>query len=744
MTSSTVRRWLPVVIALLAGASVGFGVVRVQERVRVESGPSGWPLVLPNIPVLLARLTGPPLSPDEGWPLASHGALQTPGGRVQALEVEATLPETGHLEVVLEGSGAQKGVALQVDRGRNPFALVTTAEKVKIDAAHPLTDWEALTCDRSLPTPTEARVRVRLESDAGVIRAGVAVGDQEMVTARCAWRKPLLGASVRSGLRRIGIQSLSVVQMNRAPLTVTAPRASGWSWLVAMGLGALTMGLVAALLRRWPQSGVRGGAIVAVSLPLVFVGPLSGADLVAGLQAVRLVFERPLWTALVLPAMLSLVFAAGLAMARIVRSERSLARPWRVALGGLLGLAALPGYGAVGAVGVVPGAGLGELWGVLARRWGSGGPGPLPVLVLGAMLTGGMAWGLAPRHGMAITYASVVGMALGSMVWLNVRRPSGYNLLSLLAVAMMAFMADQGLRWTDTGARLTGRSARARNSGDASPKEILSGTFSSFEALEHTREWSKYPLQDYPVEPTPRRPDAVRLVALGGSSTGGAWQNDNLDQFWPAELERRHGPSVQAVNQGVGGWTTLHIRRFLETRIDDVDPDVVVLYVGHNDILTESVRPYGDLYAAWQRGSDVSVSVSGALSNVPLYQLARFGLQSTLGGSIKEAVPVADAQANLDRLVELLEPRNVPLLVAREGVSPDPSVLDPYGEMLSGWAARTPNAAYVDTAAQLSGPGAGKVFLDNCHLTERGHSRVAEAVRAALLEQGWIPASDGG
>ena len=101
------------------------------------------------------------------------------------------------------------------------------------------------------------------------------------------------------------------------------------------------------------------------------------------------------------------------------------------------------------------------------------------------------------------------------------------------------------------------------------------------------------------------------------------YMNDNPDQFWPAELERQHGTSVQAINQGVGGWTTLHIRRFLETRVEDVDPDVVVLYIGHNDLMTESIRPYGELYAAWQRGTDLSITVSGALSNVPLYQLMR-------------------------------------------------------------------------------------------------------------------------
>ena len=81
----------------------------------------------------------------------------------------------------------------------------------------------------------------------------------------------------------------------------------------------------------------------------------------------------------------------------------------------------------------------------------------------------------------------------------------------------------------------------------------------------------------------------------------------------------------------------------------------------------------------------------------------------------------------------------MPLLLAREGVGPDPSVLDAYGAMLAELARASTQVGFVDTSAALTGPGAGDVFLDNCHLTERGHARVAEAVRQALLDAGWIP-----
>ncbi len=732
----SVRRWGPVVLAMLAGASLGAGISQVRERAALEQGPDGLVRVSPSIPVLLRRLTGPPNPASHGWPLASLEALAVKAPRIQAVEIDAVLPEDGRVQLVLEGGNTRDGVALQISRGRRPFSLVTTATELNLGAAHATHDWERLSCDRALPTPTVGPIRARIESDVGWITAGLAVGDEPMVTARCKWGQPLQDASIRAGLRSIGIQRVAVSILDQPTVTFAAPRSSTAMYWLAAGLGMALVGGLAALGRF--TLGTRGGVITALALPLLAVFPLSGRDVEAGLQAMRLVVDAPLWSALVVPLSVSICVATVQAMAHMSGKDRPLSPRWTSALGGLLGLAAVPGYGAFGAIMVLPGLGLGAAWGVVRSAWGVQGRGPWTAAVLGGGVAVTAALLFGPRYGMAATYAAVVGMLLGTMVWANVARPRGFNLVSLLMVGAMAAAADQGLRWTDTGSRLTGRSARALPGPNDRGSDHLAGTFSSFEALENRRTWSAYPSQDYPVEPVRRRPHAVRVVALGGSSTGGAWQNDSLDEFWPAELERRHGHSLQVINQGVGGWTTLHIRRFLETQLDVLDPDLVVLYIGHNDILTESTRPYGDLLAAWQSGSDLSVSVSGAMARVPLYQLARFGLQSALDRNGMAAVPVEDARSNLDGMARLLRPRRVPILAVREGVAPDPTVLDPYGDMLAAWSRETERTAYLDTDATLTGPEAGAVFLDDCHLTKRGHSRVAEAVQQALVEQGWI------
>lgn len=730
------RRLLPVLLLALVGLSVGLGAARVLEREALSGGPESWRLHTPKIPVLLARLAGPPNLPGQGWSLASHGAWVAPGQRIHTLKVRAHIPENGRLEAVLDASGGQSGVGLWLDRGRTPFSGVYTMGPASSDASQPLEDRAPVPCDGELPAITEDNVAVEVHKEARVLKVSVAQGSGSPTTVTCRWERPTTGASVRSGLRRIGLQQLTVEAQGQGPAVWTAPGVDGTTRGLAALVGVLAFGGLGAGLR---AAGARGAELVVPTLPLLAVWPLSGSDVEAGLQAARLVFDDPIRAAVGGPLWLSAALAALVLCGRVARL-REAPLPWMAGLGALVGLVAVPGYGAVGLGAVVLAAGVaaGLTW--LSPRLDDPGIGPVPALVVGAAAGTGLTLVLQPRFGMAATYAGVAGMALGAVVWANVRRVRGYNVLSLVLMGAVVFVADQGLRWTQTGARVTGRSARARPGAEDDAKTALAGAFSSFEALEVTKSWSEYPRQDYPVAPPARRADAVRLVAMGGSSTGGAWQNDDLDEFWPAELERQRGPSVQAVNLGVGGWTTLHIRRFIETRLDDVDPDVVVVYVGHNDMVTESARPYSELLAAWRSGSDASVAVSGALARVPLYQLLRFSLQAVAGRQLGAAVPVADARANLTAVADRLEARGTPLLLAREGVAPDPSVLDDYAAMMRTLAQSRPRVAYVDTAAALTGPGAGDVFLDNCHLTERGHARVAAAIDGALSEAGWLPA----
>ena len=75
--------------------------------------------------------------------------------------------------------------------------------------------------------------------------------------------------------------------------------------------------------------------------------------------------------------------------------------------------------------------------------------------------------------------------------------------------------------------------------------------FEVFEAGQH----ATYP-GGYPVAIP--KPPFTSGRSMGGSTTGGAFQNDNLRDFYPALMRKHLGKDWEVLNR-VGGWTTWHI-----------------------------------------------------------------------------------------------------------------------------------------------------------------------------------------
>ena len=145
-----------------------------------------------------------------------------------------------------------------------------------------------------------------------------------------------------------------------------------------------------------------------------------------------------------------------------------------------------------------------------------------------------------------------------------------------------------------------------------------------FEEGQHTQ----YPDKGFPIAISASN-HKKRIIAFGGSTTGGAFQNDNLDEFYPAFIEvglRKSTTPFEVLNQGVGGWTTWHIEQYIEQKNSLLKPDVITLYVGHNDILTSVPMPYKELYPLWQRQS--SSTFAKQLSSLRLYQAFKYILVS--------------------------------------------------------------------------------------------------------------------
>lgn len=345
-------------------------------------------------------------------------------------------------------------------------------------------------------------------------------------------------------------------------------------------------------------------------------------------------------------------------------------------------------------------------------------PGLLAGISLGGLLLAFVALSGAPLKSW-LMLASIAPV-LSTIAWVNTHPVRARPWISLALSALVVVLGEGGLRWADRMGRWTVTAGWVRATEE-------------FTELIEIRKYRSFPDKGFPIQPPEPDPSHRRIFAFGGSSTGGAFNLDNLDMFWPTRLgSLLRDTDWQVVNQGVGGWNTLHIRLYLESQIERLDPDIVVLYVGHND-LGEAPMPYSALYANW-RGRQMA-GASDRLSQLRLYNGLRFGLLALMrhGGAV--AVPLGDARDNLEAIAQVANDHGAKVLFLTEGLNPDPAPMEGYAlmqqEVASHHEARAANAA-----AALYEASNPDFFLDDCHLTVMGHNFLARYVKDQL--DGWL------
>jgi len=191
-------------------------------------------------------------------------------------------------------------------------------------------------------------------------------------------------------------------------------------------------------------------------------------------------------------------------------------------------------------------------------------------------------------------------------------------------------------------------------------------------------------------------------------------------------------PGVEVVNQGVGGWTSFHIRKFLDGHADSLNAEVWTLYLGVNEKMPTRMS-FADLYDAWLSGG--LGQQFAALDNIRLFQGLRLlvrGMQPGAGAG----VPPEDFQENLEHIINLAQQRGAKLLLMSEGIRPDHQILWRYAEVMDQVAQGQQNVHYLDTALVLDEVG-DRAFIDSNHLTETGHRTMAMALRTELNSLGW-------
>jgi lysophospholipase L1-like esterase len=374
-----------------------------------------------------------------------------------------------------------------------------------------------------------------------------------------------------------------------------------------------------------------------------------------------------------------------------------------------------------------------------------------PLLLLGLPTLGLLLGRLARRHSarvalpLSLVPAAALGLALAAFGWSD--SSSGLVLLALLALPWTALvwvnthpfprrpLASYGLLATllvlgELGLRRTPLDLTWQRSTGWARASL------EFEELLVLREHRDYPSDGFPVRP-PEPSGRPRVVAFGGSSTGGAFQMDDLDLFWPAELERLLPQPWEVVNQGVGGWNTLHIRLYAESQMEHLQPDVVAIYVGHNDVLDFSTRRYADYLAQYQGPRSDGGGLLGLLESSRLFVGFKFSVLALGQRSEALAVPVEDARDNLAAIIEAARGVGARVLLLSEGLNPDPLPMADYAAMQRSLA-EAEDVHALDTASLLYESGAPDLFLDDCHLSVSGHQALAALVAEELRREGWL------
>jgi len=100
----------------------------------------------------------------------------------------------------------------------------------------------------------------------------------------------------------------------------------------------------------------------------------------------------------------------------------------------------------------------------------------------------------------------------------------------------------------------------------------------------------------------PKPAGLVRIVALGGSTTFGLFVG--ADEAFPARLEHRLSEDlaprrVEVINLGCPGWASDRVLNIFDAVLD-IDPDFIVVYSGHNEMLEGDIGPMPGV-TSWSR-----------------------------------------------------------------------------------------------------------------------------------------------
>ena len=231
----------------------------------------------------------------------------------------------------------------------------------------------------------------------------------------------------------------------------------------------------------------------------------------------------------------------------------------------------------------------------------------------------------------------------------------------------------------------------------------------------------------------------THIVVGGGSSVGGAYQfSGEPEAFFTAVAhqtlceELAPGQALVTHNFGDGDRNTFTISRTIDEHLSEAD--ILVLYVGVNDLLTRQnslTRKERETRARARL-----TSLDGPLGWVAQSRLAIGtmlwfkGAERDRGESVPD-VPLVDARENHQRIIDAARARGVQVVLMTEYTQETQRALMlPYYQMQSSLAAE--DVHVVDVKAVFEGVSDAESLADRNHLSRAGNRRLGEQLARAL------------
>lgn len=332
-----------------------------------------------------------------------------------------------------------------------------------------------------------------------------------------------------------------------------------------------------------------------------------------------------------------------------------------------------------------------------------------------------LAWALAPAAGFLLGLLRMVTVASTASLWVRHGPRAGLGLMAV-GLLMVPIGTELWARGTVLDAswrmeRLTGERANERGWENPSPG------------------WTGRCGDDGGT--------LTRVVVGGGSSVGGAYQfSGEPEAFFTAVAHNTlcerlpEGYALRTHNFGDGDRNTFTISRTIDEHLEDAD--VLVLYVGVNDILTKQNRLTRKQREAAAR--DRLQGTEGLISWVSSSRIAvgaslwLRGSQVQTGESVAD-VPLPDARENHQTIIEAAQARGIRVLLMTEyAQEPQRQLLWEYALMQSSFAAD--DVHLMDVREVFDGISDSESLADRNHLSRAGNTRLGEHLAEKL--QPWV------